>query len=218
VNDVPRLVSYIAASDKENHVPIQPGAFALGNATLDELWSNQDAKTALYAQHWDYVVMQEHSMQTTRPEWVNAMLGAMTQWNSAIRARGGKPIVYETWARAPGSSWYSTPGLNFGSPEEMQKKIDTVTNDIAVQIQAPVVAAGDYWAKCSKEPQAPQFYSSDGTHASIAGSYLNALLIYKQVSGRMLDGVTFAPPGLTPANVELIKQCASTSPSTNTGR
>ena len=99
--DLPHMVAAVAASDTVNPVDIEPEMVAKGNIKLAKLWDDPEAQAMLHSRHWDYVVLQEHSMQTLRPEWIQLMHQSMIDWNTAIRRSGAKPIVYETWA--PGS-------------------------------------------------------------------------------------------------------------------
>jgi hypothetical protein len=136
----------------------------------------------------------------------------MIDWNTAIRQAGAKPIVYETWARKPGSDWYDLtkyPEGGFGNPAYMQNQIDTITNQFAAEIGAHVVPVGDFWVACEKRPGAPDLYYRDGTHPSLAGSYLIALLLYRMFTAHSLANVRYIPNGMSPEDALLLKKCAS---------
>lgn len=212
VNNLPQMLAAVAASDTVNPVDIETGMVAVGNNTLDQLWQNQAAHDTLRSQHWDYVVLQEHSMQTLHPEWVQIMHTAMTRWNEEIRQAGAKPIVYITWARKPGSDWYDVnkyPGAGFGDPVSMQNQIDKVTNYFASEIGASIVPVGDYWATCGDQTGIPDFYNADGTHPSLAGDYLISLLFYRALTGHKPANVSYVPPGVSLEQAQLLIKCAS---------
>jgi hypothetical protein len=212
VNNLPLMLATVAASDTVNPVDIETGMVAVGNNTLDQLWQNHAAHDTLRSQHWDYVVLQEHSMQTLHPEWVQIMHTAMTNWNEEIRQAGAKPIVYITWARKPGSDWYDVnkyPGAGFGDPVSMQNQIDKVTNNFAAEISASIVPVGDYWATCGDQIGVPDFYNADGTHPSLAGDYLIALLFYRALTGHKPANVSYVAPGVSPEQTQLLIKCAS---------
>jgi hypothetical protein len=215
VNDLPRMIADVAASDTENPVIIQPGIFSRGAATLEELWNANVAQDAIRSRHWDYVVLQELSVAPVEDGLIPQMQDAMTQWSGLARAAGATPVVYETWARKGGSNWYNRakyPELNLGDPVKMQIRIDDVTNSIAAQLQLPVIPIGDYWAACQRGIKGfPDLYYRDGTHPSLAGDYLVALLFYRNLTGHKLDHVTYIPFGISSEEARLLVQCASSN-------
>jgi hypothetical protein len=211
-NDLPLMVSHIAASYKENPINIRVGMYAHGGWSLHKLWDGRTGHdTALLKQKWDIVVLQETSMETLLPEWRYGMQEYMIKWNKLIRSLGAQPYVYETWARKPGSYWYTTfDGHDIlVSPEYMQKTVDYYTNMLAKYIHAPVVPVGDYFAYCRDLPGAPELYFHDGTHPSLAGDYLVALLFARALTHHRAEDATYIPPGLSKADAAFIVKCAS---------
>lgn len=209
INDVPHLVSEMGLTDK-NKIIIKAAMLAEGNANLEGWFARPQAIELLNSRRWDFVVLQEHSMRPVIPELSGRMRQAFQDWDRAIRATGAKTIIYQTWARKPGSSWYTddrAPSLHFDSPEAMQEQVDRVTNEFAAEIQAPVVPVGDYILRCGKELGYSEFYDDDGTHLKISGSYLAALMLYRQLSGHNVDGVTYIPPNMSVASKDSIMKC-----------
>jgi hypothetical protein len=134
------------------------------------------------------------------------------QLERGIRQVGAKPVVYETWARKPGSAWYDAkkyPGAGFGDPAYMQDQIDKVTKDYAAEIGASIVPVGDFWAACRDLPGMPELYNPDGTHPSMAGDYLIALLFYRALTGHALAHISFVPANLSAEEAQLLIKCAS---------
>jgi hypothetical protein len=216
VNDLPHMVGAIAASDTANPMYIQTEMGAIGGATLGDLWKNQDMHDLFMSRHWDYLVLQESSLEATQPAWFAGMQRGMTSWSGLAADHNTKTLIYETWARKPGSDWYDNSkyqGLNLGSPDQMQTQVDTVTNTLAEQLKATVVPVGDVWQACRTMPGAPQLYANDGTHPSVEGTYLTALLFYQQLTGHGIDHVTYAPEKMSPDNAQFIRKCAVAKPS-----
>jgi hypothetical protein len=212
VNDLPHMVAAVAASDTVTPVDIETRMVAVAGSTLDQLWNIQEAHDTLHSRDWDYVVLQENSTQTLLEEWVHVMFTAMTHWNEEIRTAGAKPVIYETWARQPGSDWYDPdkyPGLSFGNPTYMQDRVDKITNNLAAMIEAPVVPVGDYWAACRDKPGMPDLYNPDGTHPSLAGDYLIALLFYRALTGHTIANVSYTPSGISGDQVQLLRTCVT---------
>jgi hypothetical protein len=211
-NNLPRMIAGIAASDTINPVKIQPGIFSMDGATLESLWKANLAQNMIRSRHWDYVVLQEQSLTPVVAGLIPAMQDAMTRWSRLIQTSGATPIVFETWARKGGSDWYDStkyPGLDLGDPDKMQARIDGTTNGIAEQLRLRVIPVGDYWATCSKLKGLPDLYYEDGSHPSIAGDYLTALLFYRYLTGHNLEHITYVPAGVSKEKAQLLIRCAS---------
>ncbi len=211
-HDLPHMIAAVAASDTQNPVNIQTVMAAEGNHTLDELWNETEPRTLYLSHHFDWMVLQEHSMQTLIPEWIPVMQRGMINWSNLARKSGTQPIVYETWSRKPGSDWYDPakyPNSGMINPEQMQMQIDRVTNAVAAQIKAPVVPVGDYWAACRPLKGAPEIYAPDATHPNVVGTYLIALLFYRYLTGHSLEHVTYVASGIGTESARFLKKCAS---------
>lgn len=212
-NNLPELIEAIAATDKASPVNVETAMFAMGSASLNDLYEEGSGRGMVRAPGWDYVVLQDDSLLPTTIAGAGQMYTAMEKWAKDIRHGGGKIIVFETWARKPGSAWYTDQkkygSLKLGSPDVMQDKIDTAANGIAYDIGAAIVPAGDYWQACAAMEGMPDFYDADGHHPSLAGDYLVALLFYRAVTGHKLSGITYVPAGLTPEAAGTLIRCAS---------
>ena len=96
------------------------------------------------------------------------------------------PVLYETWARGPGHSFYTGNDPLFTDPAEMQAEVrdgydmlkqaidDSVGSDLA--LIAPV---GDAWEVANYE----DLHANDLWHAQNRGTLLAALTIYATIYG-----------------------------------
>lgn len=211
VNNLPHMIANVAASDIRRPVRLNVAMLVHGNYTLEQLWNMPNRDRALNLRQWNVVVLQPHSMQTLLPEWVQTMQQYFVQWNYAVDKIGAHTLIYETWARKPGSQWYTTnPHRDlFKDPEYMQKQVDMVTNVLAKYIHAPIVPVGDYFAYCRSLRGAPELYYQDGTHPSLAGDYLVALLFSRRLTGSKPEDITYVPQGLSQQDAKFIVHCAS---------
>lgn len=142
--------------------------------------------------------------------WQKVTMDATMKWTQAIHQIGSRPVLYEAWARQPGSSWYQMEDLKyFKTPEQMQDEIDRLVNSFGAKYGAMVVPVGDYWMACMSLPGAPNLYMADGTHPSPAGTYLTALLFYRKLTGHTLEHVTFIPPNVSQQDADFILKCAA---------
>lgn len=211
VNDLPLMLRAIAA-DAQNPIDIQTGEAVKGGALLAETWEDDAARALLASRHWNYVVLQEQSLMTMRPETEAVAKAGFLAWGQAANAAGSVPVVYETWARQPGSADYSgadAVAANLTTAPAMQAQIDFELNSFSSAIGAISVPAGDVWMRCAALPAAPLLYAPDGSHPSLAGTYLTALLFYRMLTGNAPASSQFIPAGLDPASAQILRGCAS---------
>jgi len=210
VNDLPGVIANIAATDTATPVTIRAGRFLKPGTPLSEHWDRRAQADPLSAGRWDYVVLQDSSMLPVIPSLLGDMKSSTANWVNAVRQTGSRPVLYEAWARQPGSSWYKTKELErFKTPEQMQDEIDRVINGLGASLGAMVVPVGDYWMACMSQAGAPNLYMADGTHPSPAGTYLTALVFYRKLTGHELQHVTYVPPNLSQKDAAFILRCAS---------
>jgi hypothetical protein len=144
---------------------------------------------------WDYVIMQEQSqMPFAYPKQsreYGIKLGEM------IKARGGKPVLYLTWARQ--------------KQPENQEKINETYMAVADALNCSVAPVGMAWEKSRANRRELVLFNRDGSHPSPAGTYLAACVMYATLFDappRGLPGRLMASDGKR-ALVQLTKDDAS---------
>jgi hypothetical protein len=194
-NDMPRQLALIAASDPANQIEFTIQSVARGGITLQELWDDGRARELLRNQHWDYVVLQQQSFWAMSPASIIETLKLIRVFDQEIKAAGAHTLIFTTWARKPGSSWYSDKktATFLRSPEYMQKQFSMHTQDIAARVGATAIPVGEYWAYATSAYPDIDLYLVDGTHPSAAGAYLTALAFYRYFSGHAPTQVTYHP-------------------------
>lgn len=149
---------------------------------------------------WDHVVIQGYSTEATRVRdpavfRANALaLYRRVKDHASGKGEGVGPVLYQTWARAPGHSYY--PGT-FADPAEMQHEIRTNYQAAADIIQAAEPAAdvriarvGDAFELAGFTPA--DLYGSDLYHAGNLGPELAALIIYKAIYDAPVTNIPYA--------------------------
>lgn len=153
-------------------------AFHVGNPATQE---------AIDASTWDYIVIQGHSLET-----INDLESFLTNGQTLvawIEEAGAQPLLYETWARAPGHSLYNDPGFPPDDPDEMQAAIEEGYAMLSELTGAPVVPAGDAWQVLwmSEHIDAIDPWGPDDYHPSPAGTYLNASVFFVALTELSLE-------------------------------
>ncbi len=175
---------------------------AIGGQTLEGHRADGDPSgaPARVSEGWDVVVLQEHSTRPTDQVGPAERFKEDALWFYDL-AKGAAPecevILYETWARRAGHALYAS---TFDSPAQMQAELRFHYRDAAERYipmfataarasDVRVAPAGDAWEVQLASGEPPRLHASDDYHASAAGAYLNALVIYSTIYRRRADGL-----------------------------
>ena len=134
-----------------------------GGASLRQHFNKGDVAALLRDASWDAAVLQE---QSTLPAKNAARMGDnVRDLDALIGQAGARTVLYMTWARA--------------DAPETQTAISAAYTESGEQVGATVVPAGLAWQLClAQEPQIV-LHDRDGSHPTLAGSYLAACAFYK---------------------------------------
>lgn len=147
-------------------------------------------------QDWDAVVMQEHSTKLTRaytgnprfPDSVDeSKATAISLYNTVqLRSPNAVPVLYETWARAPGHTFYTPPNILFTDASEMQAEVRAGYVALKEAIDAEegsptalIAPVGSAWEEANYD----DLHANDDWHAGNRGTLLAALTIYGTIYG-----------------------------------
>lgn len=191
-----------------------------------------DEKRALITSRpWDVVVLQEYStLSPRRPGDATAFVAAAGALESAVHAvnPGARVYLLQTWARA--DQVYQTPGGRWSgqSLEAMQADLRAAYAQAAQKAScvAGVLPVGDAALRAVQEgvadrnpydgiePGQLNLWGPDSYHFGPWGSYLEALVIFGQLTGRDpqslgADSRAGRDLGLTPAQVEAAQRIAA---------
>ena len=199
-NNLPKLIESIAESQK-NGPHIETSVSLKGGMSLKWHWENGKAVEAVRRGGWDFVVLQEHSLlgkavpagSEPRVDGPDAYFEFAQKFDSEIKKVGAKTILYATWARD-------------GFPEQ-QRRLDDAFTRLAHKIDASIVPAGLAWTVSRLEAPSIKLHMPDGSHPTMAGSYLNALIFYQCLTGRTASNppsIIMGPKWDDPAVVTLV--------------
>ena len=158
-NDLPTLLSAISQAGKG--ITIESKVISAGGASLRRHW-NAGAATTITNEKWDHVVFQEQSTLPVKNS--NRFHENVREFVPAIKAIGAKMVLFMTWARKK-------------EPENQTLLTDSY-NQIGKELGAYVVPVGTAWQKLLAKHDKPVLYAEDGSHPTIAGSYLAACTFY----------------------------------------
>lgn len=184
VNDLPGTLSKLALSGGHH---LETGMATEGGATLAAHLASPGTLATLRGSRWAFVVLQEQSqlpaLDGMRRE---QMYPAARSLVSTIAAAGARPIFFLTWAHRDGWPVYGLPDY-----AAMQAAIDTGYLAIARELGAPVAPVGEAWLEVYRRAPQLALWQDDGSHPSVAGTYLAACVFYAALFEQSPVGLTY---------------------------
>jgi hypothetical protein len=178
---------------------------------------------------WDIVVMHGHStLDVDAPGNPAKLLATSAQMATLLRGVNPRVEIFllSTWSRA--DQTYPATGAWAGKPiEAMARDVRAAYDLAAARITAKaILPVGEAWSRAMQagvadpnpydgiEPGKLDLWTWDHYHASVAGSYLEALVVFGGITGRDPRSLGDAECsafelGLTPAQVKALQQIAS---------
>ena len=188
-NDVPGLIATLAAAHGKT---LEHKLISAGGASLRMHWNKGAAQREMERTRYDWVVLQEQS--TLPVKNATRMKENVRLFDEAIRANGARMALYLTWART--------------SAPASQAAITDAYTSIGEELGATVVPAGVAWEKVLAMPKHPVLHDRDGSHPTLAGSYLAACVFLAVLFGENPVGIESELKGLSAADVELLQKAA----------
>jgi hypothetical protein len=188
-NDLPALIARLAAARGKQ---IDHRLISAGGASLRRHWNAAEACKAIKQGHYDYVVLQEQStLPVKNPE---RMHDTVRLFDEVIKSSGAKTTLYMTWARQH-------------APETQDAITDAYTS-IGRELGAIVVPVGAVWQKFLRKYKVPVLHDKDGSHPSIAGSFLAAYVFLAALLKENPVGVDFDIVGIGKSERALLQKFA----------
>jgi hypothetical protein len=149
---------------------------APGSMFLDERLAHAPSLEVLRNERWTVVVLQAQKYSST-----GLFTYSTTEAQALIRmarASGAQPVLFPEWSRRGVDETARIHELHLG---------------IARQEPACVAPMGQAWDLAATRVPGVALHDSDGNHATVAGAYLSALVLYGTLTG-------LSPLGLAPLN------------------
>lgn len=195
VNDLPHMLERIAAT--ANAPPsVATDEVVVGGATLMDHWTAGTAGAGIGERRWTHVVLQGQSVEALL---IPATFTDYAQrFGDLVVDAGAQPTFYVTWARAAGDAVYAETWSG-GTPDAMQDGLTAAYTNVARRWPSAVLAkVGEGFRISLRERPDIVLHASDGSHPTIAGTYLGACTFYIAMSRRPVPELSEVPPGLDP--------------------
>jgi len=173
-NNLPEILVDLAQAGGHD---LQATMLAQGGLTLEKHAASNETLEQVKQPIWDFVVLQEQSVLPSNPsEREQSMYPAVRLLNTEIVAAGAEPILFMTWGRRDG-----LPQSGFGDFSAMQSELANGFLEIANELDMIVAPVGEAWQSAILQDAQLDLWQTDGSHPSLAGSYLAACVFYAVV-------------------------------------
>ena len=162
-NDLPGMLAEMAG---EQGVTVEFEVMSAGGASLRR-HLNAGAADRIRDDKWDYVVLQEQStlpIKNSNRFWEN-----VREFVPTIEDARARLVLYMTWARK--------------NEPQNQALLTDAYDGIGKELGAIVVPAGSAWKLMLANIGGPALHDKDGSHPTLAGTYLAACTFYLALFG-----------------------------------
>lgn len=194
-NDLPGMLEALLELGGIENAIVESVAYP--NYGLEDHWARGDAARRIADGGWDVVALQQGPSATGgRP----SLLEYSDRYAGPIRAAGARPALYMVWPSQ--ARLFDFDGVS-----------DSYAT-AAVEVDGLLFPAGEAWREAWALDPDTALYGPDGFHPSLFGTYLAALVMYEQLSGRSaLDLPPRIPTGggaipIEPAQAMLLQTAA----------
>jgi hypothetical protein len=170
-NDLPLMVRALADSAGLHGILVD--AVTAPGAALRDLWDEGTARQRIATGKFDLVIMQQGP--SSQPEGRGWLLAGVDSFQAEIRRAGGRPALYMVW-----------PSRDRQRDFDGTRESYTTAAERAGGMLFP---AGEAWRSAWRRDSTLSFYSTDDLHPTPLGSYLAALVIVGQLTGRSPVGL-----------------------------
>jgi hypothetical protein len=179
-------------------------SIAIAGASVANHVANPEVAITL-AEGWDVVVIQGQSVEpiVAYEGFEQGVIDLAVMIEASTP--GADLVLFETWAREAGNSALGDLGL---TPEEMQQGLSDGYAAAAEASGGTVAPVGQAWALALIEAPQIDVFDPDGSHPSLAGSFLAGSVFFGVIT--QVDAATndHVPEGLAPADADALESIA----------
>ncbi len=204
VNELPKLLGDLAKSDAKGP-QISFESVTPGGVTLKQHFETTGALEKIRAGGFTHVVLQGQSLEpVANPEEFQTFARKLAE---EVQKSGAKVVFYQTWARQTGAKEYGE-AWSGGTREKLQDGLSAAYTKAAADFGGRVARVGDAWRIVLDAKDPPIMFETDGSHPSIAGTYLAACVFYETLTGRSCLALEAVREGLDLKTAEKLRTVA----------
>lgn len=206
VNDLPGTLDSLAASLGKS---VLTGSKVNGGYTFQNHANDPQTYTAIHQYPWDVVVIQGQSQEPSFPtdQVTIESLPYAVQLADSVYAHSfcSNVLFFMTWGRETGDPQWDS----INTFDKMNGRLYQSYMRIADSSDAMVAPVGAVWKYVRDHYPAIDLYAGDGSHPSLAGTYLAACTFYTALFTTSPQGSSYLG-GLDQATASLLQDAAAT--------
>ena len=183
-------------------------AVAHGGYSLSNHLQKGQALARIKAGHYTHVVLQGHSMSAV--DHPDKLIADAKRFKQLIDAAAGQTVFYATWARSPEVRLYRTH-KSVRSLAQMSMLVSSTYFELSSLLRAGLAPVGSAFERALVEHPKLTLWGSDGSHPSLAGSYMAACVLYGAITGIDPSRTSYIPNGMKSEDAELVRGVAGRS-------
>jgi hypothetical protein len=183
-------------------------AVAHGGYSLSNHLRTGQALQRIRAGHYTHVVLQGHSMSAV--DHPDKLIADAKRFKQAIDAAEGQTVFYATWARSPEVRLYRTH-KSVRSFAQMSMLVSSTYFELSSLLNAGLAPVGSAFERALIEHPKLTLWGSDGSHPSLAGSYMAACVLYGAITGIDPNLTDYIPNGMKADDAVLVRVVAARS-------
>ncbi len=183
-------------------VHIECHSYASGGQTLVGHAQDKNLISIIKEQHWHIVVLQEQSIIPALESERLGMYQAVRYLDWYIKQQNAKTLLFLTWGREHG-----LVDFGFEDYQSMQEHLEIGYRTIGNEVGAFIVPVGQAWRQVVESGIAINLWAPDGSHPSLAGSYLAACVFHSALLGISPEQSTYSG-GLTESESKVLQKIA----------
>lgn len=172
-NSLPQLLKALAEQINPN-LQVEVKFIGGGGASFEKHWEVGEALDEIRTGKWNYVVLQEQSTfgavfgsgDLSDSDIATQFYKYSRKFVNEINLNDSQAVFFMIWSKK--------------GQEDYQKYIIEYYSTIANELESKLAPVGKAWEMLRKITNI-NLYNYDGSHPSIAGSYLSALCLYKTI-------------------------------------
>ena len=188
-NDLPAVLEAFA---RAQGVRIETQMIAFPDHSLEDHWGRPEARRAIRTGTWDFVVLQQGP--SAMPQSQRLLRNYVERFDRDITRAGARTAVYMVW---PAS----------GRLPDLPRVIES-HREAAAEVGALLLPVGDAWRRLWDRDPTISLYGPDGFHPSALGTYLAALVMFRQFTGRSVVGLPSPFSSFDPLVVRALQEVA----------
>jgi hypothetical protein len=189
-NDLPNTFRLLAQSLGED---VTVAVSAPGGFTFQDHYTYGPTHQLLESQDWDFVVLQEQSQLPAFPDDIEetTMYGGILTAYIETNYECTWPVFYMTWGRENGDQQNCASNPPVCTYEGMQQLIRDRYVQLGLQNDGRVAPVGVAWQEIMATQPGIDLFQPDGSHPTLAGTYLAACVMYATIFHQSSEASTY---------------------------